>query len=273
MARRKQRHEEHPDERWLITYADVLTLMYVLFMVLFSISVVNTSRFELLKESLTDAFNSGLAAGGASVFSAQSGEPSPVVDTPISQIAPEVPAVGGISLSQASPGQILETSQLEAAEKKIDAQLQKDGLGGKADTSVNERGLAVRLRTDGVLFDPGAATLKTEGARIIAPITASLKGLPNPIRVEGHTDSTPINTSQFPSNFALSGVRAAAVVVSMQSGGIPESRLQVAGYGSVRPVADNDTAAGRSENRRVEILILRLQGAPSQSPADALGAG
>ena len=67
MAKRKQRHEEHPDERWLITYADVLTLMYVLFMVLFSISVVNTAKFEVLKESLTDAFNSGLASGGASV--------------------------------------------------------------------------------------------------------------------------------------------------------------------------------------------------------------
>jgi chemotaxis protein MotB len=273
VAKRKQRHEEHPDERWLITYADVLTLMYVLFMVLFSISVVNTSRFELLKESLTDAFNSGLAAGGTSVISSAPGTPSPVVDTPTSRIAPEVPTVGGVSISQASPGQILETSQLEAAEKAIDATLAKEGLGGRVSTSVNERGLAVRLRTDGVLFDPGAAVLRSEGARIVAPIAASLKGLPNPIRVEGHTDSTPISTSQFPSNFALSGVRAAAVVVAMQSAGIPSSRLQVGGFGDTRPIADNDTEAGRSENRRVEILILRLQGSPSQSPADALGAG
>ena len=88
MAKRKKRHEEHPDERWLVTYADMLTLMYVLFMVLFSISVVNTSRFELLKESLTDAFNSGLAAGGTSVISSVQGTPSPVVDTPTSRIAP-----------------------------------------------------------------------------------------------------------------------------------------------------------------------------------------
>jgi len=273
MAKRKQRHEEHPDERWLITYADVLTLMYVLFMVLFAISSVNTSQFELLKQSLADAFNSGVAAGGTSVISTTPGTPSPVVDTPTSRIAPEVPSVGGIDIAQASPGQILETSQLKAAERVIDAKLDKEGLGGKVSTSVNERGLAVRLKTDGVLFDPGTATLKTDGARIIAPIAVSLKGLPNPIRVEGHTDSTPINTAQFPSNFALSGVRAAAVVVAMQGAGIPESRLQVAGFGDTRPMADNGSAQGRSENRRVEILILRLQGSPSQSPASAFGAG
>ena len=273
MAKRKQRHEEHPDERWLITYADVLTLMYVLFMVLFAISSVNTSRFELLKQSLSDAFNSGLAAGGSSVINSVAGEPSPVVDTPTSQIAPEVPAVGGVTLSQASPGQILETSQLKAAEKSIDAKLQKEGLGGKVSTSVNERGLAVRIKSDGVLFSPGAALLQSDAVRIVAPIAASLKGVPNPIRVEGHTDSTPINTAQFPSNFALSGQRAAAVVVAMQNAGIPKSRLQVPASGAPPPVADNATEPARPQNRRVEILILRLQGAPNSSPADALGGG
>lgn len=255
MAKRKQRHEEHPDERWLITYADVLTLMYVLFMVLFSISVVNTSRFELLKQSLTDAFNSGLAAGGTSVLETNPGTPSPVVTDPTSKIAPEVPAVGGITLSQASPGQILETSQLQEAEKAIDAKLKKEGLGGKVSTTVNQRGLAVRLETDGVLFDPGQAVLKPEGRRIMAPIAASLKGLPNPVRIEGHTDSTPINTSQFPSNWALSAVRSAAVADSFVAVGVPDSRLEVTGRSATVPIGDNDTPEGRSQNRRVEIVI------------------
>ncbi len=271
MAKRKVRHEEHPDERWLITYADVLTLMYVLFMVLFSISVVNTAKFDVLKQSLTDAFNSGLAAGGASILSSSPGEPSPVVDTPTSRIAPEVPSVGGISISQASPGQILETSQLQAAEEKIDSTLQKAGLGDSVSTTVNERGLAVRLETDGVLFDPGAATLRSEGARIIVPIAASLKGLPNPIRVEGHTDDAPIRTAQFPSNWELSTGRASAVVRTVIGSGVPSARLQATGYADTRPVADNGSGAGRSQNRRVEIYVLRLQGAPDQSPAAALG--
>jgi chemotaxis protein MotB len=271
MARRKQRHEEHPDERWLVTYADVLTLMYVLFMVLFSISVVNTSKFEILKESLQDAFNSGLANGGAAVLTSAPGTPSPVVDTPTSQIAPEVPSVGGISISEASPGQILETAQLEAARDQIRQRLEQAGLAENVSLEVTERGLGVRLETDGVLFDPGRAVLRPEGARLLAPIAGTLRGLPNPIRVEGHTDDTPISTAQFPSNWDLSAIRASAVVRTLVGAGVPDGRLQGAAYGDTRPIADNGTAEGRSRNRRVEIYVLRLQGAPSQSPAEALG--
>ena len=272
MSKRKQRHEEHPDERWLITYADVLTLMFVLFMVLFSISVVNTAKFEVLKQSLQDAFNSGLANGGESVLEgAGSVDASPVVDTPSSQIAPELPFVGGINLSKASPEQLLETKQLMTAEEKINETVDKAGLEKSVSTVVNERGLMLRVETDGVLFDSGRAVLRPEGARIIGPIAASLVKLPNPIRVEGHTDSRPIGSSQFPNNWALSGVRAAAVVQVLQNAGVPQARLQAAGFGQARPIADNTTEAGRGKNRRVEILVMRLQGAPEQSPATALG--
>lgn len=271
MAKRKQRHEEHPDERWLVTYADVLTLMYVLFMVLFSISVVNTSRFELLKESLTDAFNSGLSAGGVSILDSSAGQPSPVVSTPTSRIAPEVPSVGGVSISQASPGQILESAQLEAAERAIQERLEAAGLADKVSLSVNERGLGVRLETDGVLFDSGQAILRPEGQRLLAPIARSLRGLPNPIRVEGHTDDAPIATAQFASNWDLSAIRASAVVRTLIGNRIPDGRLQATGYGDTRPVADNGTAAGRAANRRVEIYVLRLQGAPGQPAADIGG--
>ena len=130
----------------------------------------------------------------------------------------------------------------------------------------------MRLETDGVLFDPGAAVLRAEGARIVAPIAASLRGLPNPIRVEGHTDSTPIARPSSPRT-GTCPARASAVVRTLIGAGVPETRLQARGYGDTRPIADNDTAGGRSENRRVEIYVLRLQGAPSQSPAAALGAG
>ena len=272
MAKRKQRHEEHPDERWLITYADVLTLMFVLFMVLFSISVVNTSKFEVLKKSLQDAFNSGLTGGGQSVLEgAGSVDASPVVDTPTSQISPELPFVGGINLTKASPGQVLETSQLLKVGEKIDAKVAQEGLAKSIKTTINERGLTLRIETDGVLFDSGHAVLRPAASRILMPIVATLVKMPNPIRVEGHTDSTPINSSQFPSNWALSGVRAAAVVQVLQNAGVPEARLQAAGFGDARPIASNATEAGRGQNRRVEILVMRLQGAPEQSPANALG--
>ena len=271
MAKRKQRHEEHPDERWLITYADVLTLMFVLFMVLFSISVVNTAKFDMLKQTLRDAFNSGLAAGGTSVLETNPGTPAPAVTTQLGAIAPEVPSLQGISVADASPEQVLESAQLQNAEQTIASKLEQAGVGGKVTTSVNERGLAIRLETDGVLFTPGSATLRAEGARVIAPIAASLKGLPNPIRVEGHTDSTPIATAKFPSNWELSGDRASAVVRTMIAAGVPAGRLQAAGFADTKPIGENETAEGRAMNRRVEILVLRMQGAPSQSPATALG--
>ena len=122
-----------------------------------------------------------------------------------------------------------------------------------------------------MLFTPGSATLQAAGATIITPIARSLKALPNPVRVEGHTDSTPISTAEFPSNWELSGDRASAVVRSMIAAGVPAGRLQATGFADTKPVGDNGSAAGRSMNRRVEILVLRMQGAPSQSPATALG--
>jgi len=271
MAKKKQRHEEHPDERWLITYADVLTLMFVLFMVLFSISVVNTAKFDMLKQTLQDAFNSGLAAGGTSVLETNPGTPSPALTTPAGQIAPEVPTLQSVSPADASAEQMLESAQLNAAQQAIEAKLDKAGVGGKVSTSVNERGLAIRLETDGVLFTPGSATLQPAGAAIIAPIARSLRALPNPVSVEGHTDSTPISTAAFPSNWELSGARASAVVRTMIGAGIPDGRLQANARADTKPMGDNESAAGRALNRRVEILVLRMQGAPSQSPATALG--
>lgn len=270
MARRKQRHEDHPDERWLITYADVLTLMFVLFMVLFSISVVNTAKFELLKQTLTDAFNSGLAKGGPSVLQTTAGTPSPAVTTQLGQIAPEVPSVAGVGLKQGSDAQNLESAQLVAAETAIRQKLRQAGVSAAVSTRVNEKGLAIRLETDGVLFDSGSAVLRPAGQRIIGPIAASLRRLPNPVQITGHTDSTPIRRAQFASNWELSAMRAIAVLHSVHSGGVPETRLQATGYGETKPIGDNGSPAGRALNRRVEILVLRLQGSPS-SPSSPLG--
>jgi chemotaxis protein MotB len=274
MARRRKAHaEDHPDERWLITYADVLTLMFVLFMVLFSISVVNTSKFELLKQSIQVAFNGGVPSGGTSGLQGSGAAKDPsILDTPMGRIAPETPSAGGIDLARATDGQVVETGQLLAVQRSIDAQMASKGMAGTVTTSVDQRGLAIQIRTDGVLFGSGQATLTPTGVRIITPIAAALRAIPNPIRVEGHTDDVPIATSQFPSNWALSAVRGAAVVQDMQADGIPASRLQAAGFGDSVPIASNDTAAGRARNRRVAILVLRTQGAPDGSPASAAGA-
>ena len=275
MAKRKPPHEEHPDERWLITYADVLTLMFVLFMVLFSISVVNTSKFELLAESLKESLNGGLPTvdGGESILPETAGStPSPIANSSPDQVAPDIPLEGQpANLASGTPSQALETDQLESVEAQIEAKIQKAGLQDKVDTTVNERGLAVRLQTDDLLFGSGDATLQPGYQRVLAPIAGAVGKLPNGIRVEGHTDDRPIGTGRFPSNWELGSARSAAVVRFMEARGIPRSRLQNAGYADSRPLAPNGTAAGRAQNRRVEILILRLQGAPGEGPTLAFG--
>ena len=156
------------------------------------------------------------------------------------------------------------------AEEKINETVDKAGLEKSVSTVVNERGLMLRVETDGVLFDSGRAVLRPEGARIIGPIAASLVKLPNPIRVEGHTDSRPIGSSQFPNNWALSGSRGGRGAGAPERGGAPGT-TSGRGIWQARPIADNTTEAGRGKNRRVEILVMRLQGAPEQSPATALG--
>jgi chemotaxis protein MotB len=273
MGKRKEHHEEHPDERWLITYADVLTLMYVLFMVLFSISVVNTSKFEQLKESLSTAFAGNVADGGAGLLDGQSITPTPpIVDGIPQTIAPEIPSITGPpSLLDASPAQALETSQLEAVEERIDERIEAAGLSGSVETTVNERGLGIRVLTDDLLFGSGAATLTSGAPAILGPVGSGIKELQNPIRVEGHTDSNPISTAAFPSNWELSGARASAVVRYLSGRGIATTRFQAVGFADTRPIGSNATLSGRAANRRVEIIVLRQQGAPDQSPAEALG--
>lgn len=260
--KKKQHHEEHPDERWLITYADVLTLMFVLFMVLFSISVVNTGKFEQLKESLSEAFSPGIFPGGESVLEQGSEEAaSPIVQTPPGVVAPTIATPLGVSLNDGgSTAEGLESAQLADAKSTIDEKVSKAGLSEQISTKVDERGLTIRLRTDPFLFGSGSAAIRPEARRLLLPVASAVKGLPNPVQIEGHTDSRPIRTAQFPSNWWLGGGRACAVLEALGSGGVPQTRMTCTSRAATVPVADNGTEAGRAQNRRVEILVVRVQG-------------
>lgn len=266
MAKRKKHHEEHPDERWLITYADVLTLMFVLFMVLFSISVVNTGKFEQLKESLAKGFSPGILDGGESVMEQGPNDvASPVSNAPVGLVDVQIPGPLGTTLAAdgTSTEQALETAQLEDAKATVEAAVKKEGLGDQVTTTVDERGLVIRLKTEPFLFQPGSAGLSPQATRLLAPITTTVAKLQNPVQVEGHTDSTPISTAQFPSNLELGAGRSCAVLRVMWTYKLPPSRTKCATYGALYPIASNDTASGRAKNRRVEILVLRLQGTPN----------
>lgn len=265
-GRRGGAEASHDDERWLLTYADMITLLMALFMVLFSISSVNVSKFDTLKEVLQDAFSPRVVDGGAGVVSG-GGQDDANRPTPQPQIA----AIAPIPLDLKTAGQAKGSEQEQEDFKRLERQLNEyakaNGFAASVETEIRPRGLVIRVLTDRVLFDSGSAQLKPEATPLLGQI-ARLVGLDarHPVAVEGHTDPVPIATSHYPSNWELSGGRAASVVRFVASHGIAATRLSATGFADLRPIAANTTEQGRSRNRRVEIVLLRIgdrrQGGP-----------
>ncbi len=253
--------EEHADERWLLTYADMITLLMALFIVMWSISNVNTSKFDELARSLDDAFSGAIITGGQAIMENGAGSQAerPAPEAPIQALRPttEPPAV---QLARTAPQR--EEADLQALKARIDELAAREGLRAEVSTTVAERGLVVRVLTDRVLFDSGSATIKPAGSELVGELSALFKAeVRHPIQVEGNTDSVPVRgTGGYPTNWELSGARAAAVVRGLIANGVAPRRLSLRGNADGRPVASNDTEAGRRRNRRVELVLLRTQG-------------
>ncbi|HEX4519271.1 MAG TPA: flagellar motor protein MotB [Gaiellaceae bacterium] len=263
-------HAEHDSsERWLLTYADMITLLLALFIVLWSISSVNVSKFAALKQSLTEAFSgkvlqgsSGILSGGTAPLepegtqvqniNASSSSSSATFPNPNS-ISDSIRSEINSALAQS------EIDNLKRVQAEIRAKAQELGLSGTIHTSIQERGLVIRLLTDKVLFASGQAVVEPRSIPLLTAIGKILAhdGMTNPVRVEGNTDNVPISTAQFPSNWELSAARASAVLEDLVHGGVPQLRLSVTGYGKENPVASNLTVRGRALNRRVDIVVLR----------------
>ena len=258
-------HEEHMDERWLVSFADMMTLMFALFMVLFSISSVNTSKFEELQRSMQDAFSGAVLSGGRAVMHNGAGSEAAKAAS-----QPPLPAIMPLdSMQQVGPaGQTKQQSAAAAAQEnedfkrlkaRIDALAKEAGLGGKVESEIRRRGLVVRLLTDDVFFASGDATLKVGSLQLLTKIGRLVdEEARHPVVVEGYTDSQPIATERFPSNWELSGARAAAVVRHFGDTGINGRRMALAGYAAQHPIDTNATPQGRARNRRVEIVLARL---------------
>jgi chemotaxis protein MotB len=258
--------EHENEERWLLTYADMITLLMALFMVLFSITSVNKAKLQVLSKSLQDAFSGQVLPGGTSLRDTgadpKSTEP-PAAEPPI----PAITAVVGQNAASSSAAKAAkEQDDFRKLKRQIDEYARTHGLQSKVQTVIAQRGLVIRLLTDQVLFDSGAAELKPQAAPVLAQVALLLrKEAVHKVMVEGHTDPVPIRGSVFPTNWELSTARASRVVRALIAGGVNESRLSAAGYAALHPIAPNDTAAGRSRNRRVEIVLLRSrQGTANQ---------
>ncbi len=272
----------HEDgERWLLTYADMITLLMALFMVLFSISSVNISKVQALQKSLKAAFSpDNILPGGKDI--AQQGSTASAHQAPanreVSSIVPLTPHAASSAESSATAASVsasvqkaeAEQSSFEHLKHQLDAYAASHGFAKDVNTTVQARGLVIRVLTDRLLFASGSATLIPQAF----PLLSEIAGLVNvdrthPVAVEGNTDDVPIHGGSFPSNWELSTARASMVVRFLIGRGVFPTRLSASGYADLRPIDSNASAAGRARNRRVEIVLQRMYGSSSQSVSEA----
>jgi chemotaxis protein MotB len=267
----EEEHEEHEnEERWLVSFADMMTLMFALFMVLFSISSVNTSKFESLKKSLEESFNAKLLSGGEKLMETggtqETERSSP--EPPLPSMMPADAVSASFDASKAKDRADAAAAEQEAFKKlkrRIDAEAAQLGLADKVRTSLRPRGLVIRLLTDGVLFASGQAELAPRADSILTPLGKLIRSEgSHPVVVEGYTDDVPIRSSQFPTNWELSGARASRVVRHFITDGVPIERLSAMQFAQQHPIASNASEQGRSRNRRVEVVLTRLNPTSTQ---------
>lgn len=256
MSRKKhQAHDEHPDERWLLTYADLITLLMALFIVMFAISSVNQGKFEELAKSLSTAF--GGKTGGEAIKETGG---TPGVEMPANN--PPAPSLQA-ALNPQNPGQARDAQEEQASLTELAIKITREaraaGIGKKVTATVAPDGLTVRINTDGVFFDSGAAVVKPAARPLLARVATVFRiDGRHAIAVTGHTDSRPINSGQYPSNWELSTARASAVVRVLAGDGVAPARMTATGRASYDPVGSNATERGRAENRRVELFVPRM---------------
>ncbi len=215
-------------ERWLLTYADLMTLLLAFFIILYSISRIDAEQFENVSSALRTILH-GTAASSL----------------PHKTIMMDDPGAGPVK-----------TGDLNYLKSKIEKILLEKGLADKISAEIEDRGLVIRI-SESTFFDLGSADLKEQAKGILNLFGDIISDIPNHIRIEGHTDNLPIQNSKFPSNWELSTTRATICIrYLIENYGMVPDRVSAMGYGEYRPVADNNSPEGRSMNRRVNIVVL-----------------
>ena len=252
MAKRKQHAEEHVNhERWLVSYADMITLLMVLFVVLYAMGQTDKSKLEVLRTSLQRAFSVEVLRGtDTASLRGSSGES--IIPPPVPMaITQELIAMTG----EVTPDARMATALHEVREALLQVPVPSD-TSGSVDVGASREGIVISLAGN-MLFDSGKSDLKPRGMTLLDTLTERLKTMPNEIRVEGHTDNIPIATALYPSNWELSSARATTVARYLaEHDEIAPQRLIAAGYGEFHPVAPNDSREGRARNRRVDLVVL-----------------
>lgn len=239
---RKKRQAEHENmERWLISYADFITLLFAFFVVMYSTSSVNAGKLRAVADSINAAFNPFIAFSATNI-----------------KITREQSATEIFNVDMKLYMQVV-------------AQIKKLDNTGKIKVVKDKRGVTI-LIADSLLFETGRAAILPEVEPALDQVADYLAKLPNPIQIEGHSDNIPIRTAVYPSNWELSTARATSILrYFVERRFLDPARFSIAGYGEFRPVAPNDTLENRAKNRRVEIVILKRNSNPVPETAEQNG--
>ena len=245
MARSRQprRHEYENHERWLISYADFITLLFAFFVVMYAISSVNEGKYKVFSASMITAFGN------------QGGAKSEALVTLSEQEALLKLLVDRRNYRQTEERQRKQQEFLQVVAKNLNRVMAPLVNSNQVNITTTKRGIELEINAS-ALFKEGEAGLQDGASKILAEVAQVLVQSDQPIEVEGHTDSTPINTPQFPSNWELSSARASSVVHLFIQHGVAATRLTAVGSADNLPVASNDTPEGRARNRRVTVTIL-----------------
>jgi chemotaxis protein MotB len=256
-------------ERWLVSYADFITLLFAFFTTLYAISNVDLQKMNRLVSSLQVAFDTRGGKGAA-----QAVKPGGTTAGAVRSAAAAPPQAAGVEELRKLPPKVLDQigrgyleATLSDVRRRLEETLKPAVLDGRVSLSMDRRGLVVSIREAGT-FKTGSAEVSDELRALIGEVGAALRGIDKLVRVEGHTDDIPIHTARFGSNWELSTARATAVVALLvQEFGLPPGRLSAAGYAEFHPRQPNADAASRAVNRRVDIVILNQTTSEAEEPA------
>jgi chemotaxis protein MotB len=260
MAKRRTKEHAENHERWLVSYADFITLLFAFFVVMYGMSAIDAKKMKQVAQSFQQAFNPASPSGIATI---------PVIEAQFAQNLVELsPALPELSSGLTTILQ-QERTELQGLERSVQEALQRSVEETKfldmVHLYIDEHGLVISLSAK-YLFDSGKAVLRPEVLPLIDQIATILKPIDREIRIEGHTDDVPIQTMPYPSNWELSAARAAHVVKYLvDKFKLPPTRLSAVGYGEFRPIASNLTDDGRAHNRRVDIVVLSRKLVPHLS--------
>ncbi len=230
---KKKKHEEHENhERWLVSYADFITLLFAFFVVMYSVSSTNEGKLKAAADSISQAFNPIIAMSASPI------RIDPKITSELSSVI---------------------HPDFKVYQRIQDAVGESGEWGDRVQVTVEKRGIVIRV-ADTVIFDTGKAEIRSEAKEVLQKVGHIMATLNNQVRVEGHTDNIPIKTARYPSNWELSTDRASGIVrYFIDDAKMAPERLSAAGYSEFKPIIGNDTSDGRAKNRRVDIVILNEQ--------------